>query len=156
MRGCLCTLFGTESRTSQMARPNPLDLTVCPTPDVMAFPLTIVPKLRTCIPHTKRFEDRAHARSSNRFVCGIQIIQGPVSLTIGDQNAIKSCRWNSDFYLSAVLNRATPLFSKYFLGAEQTRSLFLFCGNQVTVAPGQGWCGLVEAQGIAIRRAVPA
>ena len=33
MRGCLCTLFGTESRTSQMARPNPLDLTVCPTPD---------------------------------------------------------------------------------------------------------------------------
>ena len=30
-----------------MARPNPLDLTVCPTPDVMAFPLTIVPKLRT-------------------------------------------------------------------------------------------------------------
>jgi len=26
-----------------------------------------------------------------------------VSLTIGDQNAIKSCRWNSDFYLSAVL-----------------------------------------------------
>jgi len=29
-------------------------------------------------------------------------MQGPVSLTIGDQNAIKSCRWNSDFYLSAV------------------------------------------------------
>ena len=28
MRGCLCTLFGTESRTSQMARPIPLDLTV--------------------------------------------------------------------------------------------------------------------------------
>ena len=55
----LCTLFGTESRTSQMARPNPLDLTVCPTPDVMAFPLTIVPKLRTCIVHTKRFQDRA-------------------------------------------------------------------------------------------------
>jgi hypothetical protein len=30
-------------------------------------------------------------------------IQGPVSLTIGAQNAIKSCRWSSDFYLSAVL-----------------------------------------------------
>jgi hypothetical protein len=28
-----------------MARPNPLDLTVCPTPDVMAFPLAIVTKL---------------------------------------------------------------------------------------------------------------
>jgi hypothetical protein len=26
-----------------------------------------------------------------------------VSLTIGGQNAIKSCRWNSDFYLHAVL-----------------------------------------------------
>jgi hypothetical protein len=25
--------FGTKSRTSQMERPNPLDLTVCPTPD---------------------------------------------------------------------------------------------------------------------------
>jgi hypothetical protein len=37
---------GTKSRTSQMARPNSLDLTVCPTSDVMAFPLTIVPKLR--------------------------------------------------------------------------------------------------------------
>ena len=37
--------FGTNSRTSQMARPNPLDLTVCPTPDPVAFPLTIVPKL---------------------------------------------------------------------------------------------------------------
>ena len=61
------------------------------------------------------------------------------------------------FAHSANVNRATPLlFFKYFLGAEQTRSLFLFCGNQVTVAPGQGWCGLVEAQGIAIRRAVPA
>jgi hypothetical protein len=34
-------LFGTESRTSQMARPNPLDLTVCPTSDVMAFPLSV-------------------------------------------------------------------------------------------------------------------
>jgi hypothetical protein len=43
---------------------------------------------------------------------------------------------------------------KLMRGAEQTRSLFLFCGNQVTVAPGQGWLGLVEAQGIAIRRAV--
>jgi hypothetical protein len=38
--------FGTESRTSQMARPNPLDLTVCPTSDVMAFPLRIVRQLR--------------------------------------------------------------------------------------------------------------
>ena len=34
------------------------------------------------------------AGSSNRFVC---TIQGPVSLTIGGQNAIKSCRWSSDF-----------------------------------------------------------
>jgi hypothetical protein len=49
----------------------------------MAFPLTIVPKLRTW--------------SWNRFE---QTIQGPVSLTIGGQNAIKSCRWNwnSDFF----------------------------------------------------------
>ena len=44
-----------------MARPNPLDLTVCPTQDPVAFPLKIVPKLRTCM------------------------------VTIGDQNAIKSC-----------------------------------------------------------------
>jgi len=57
--------FGTVSRTSQMARPYPLDLTVCPTSDVMAFPLTIVPKLRTLIPHTMRFEG---AGSSNRFI----------------------------------------------------------------------------------------
>ena len=48
-----------KNPTSQMARPNPLDLTVHLTPDVMAFPLTIVPKLRTCIGHMKRFEDRA-------------------------------------------------------------------------------------------------
>ena len=41
------------------------------------------------------------ARSSNRFVCGIQ---GPVSLTIGAQNAIKSCRWSSSFYAPAVLS----------------------------------------------------
>ena len=40
---------------------------VCPTPDVMAFPLTIVPKLRTCIPHTKRFEDRASVLESLRM-----------------------------------------------------------------------------------------
>jgi hypothetical protein len=33
------------SRTSQMERPNPLDLTVCLTQDVMAFPLTIVPNV---------------------------------------------------------------------------------------------------------------
>jgi hypothetical protein len=37
--------------------------------------LTIVPKLRTCMPHTMRFEVRAG-------------IQGPVSLAIGGQNAI--------------------------------------------------------------------
>jgi hypothetical protein len=43
---------------------------------------------------------RPGAGSQNRFVCGIQ---GPVSLTIGDQNAIKSCRWSSSFYLHAVL-----------------------------------------------------
>jgi hypothetical protein len=27
-----------------------------------------------------------------------------VSLTIGDQNAIKSCRWSSDFYAPAVFS----------------------------------------------------
>ena len=27
-----------------------------------------------------------------------------MSLTIGDQNSIKSCRWSSNFYLSAVLS----------------------------------------------------
>jgi hypothetical protein len=41
-------------------------------------------------------------RSSNRFVWP-KIIQAPVSLTIGDQNAIKSCRWSSDFYLLSVV-----------------------------------------------------
>ena len=40
------------------------------------------------------------AGSSNRFVC---TIQGPVSLTIGAQNAIKSCRWSSSFYAPAVI-----------------------------------------------------
>ena len=34
-------------------------------------------------------------------------IQGPVSLTIGDQNAIKSCRWNSDFFSLRNLYYAT-------------------------------------------------
>ena len=33
------------------------------------------------------------------------LYRGPVSLTIGDQNAIKSCRWSSSFTLSAVLRR---------------------------------------------------
>jgi len=41
-----------------MARPNPLDLTVCPTPDVMAFPLTIVTKLRYKLPGLKTHLDR--------------------------------------------------------------------------------------------------
>jgi len=50
----------------------------------------------------KEEEGPSHgAGSQNRFVC---TLQGPVSLTVGDQNAIKSCRWNSDFYLSAVVN----------------------------------------------------
>jgi hypothetical protein len=44
---------------------------------------------------------RCHgAGSSNRFE---HTIQGPVSLTIGAQNAIKSCRWSSDFCLILVL-----------------------------------------------------
>jgi hypothetical protein len=120
MRGCLCTLFETKSRTSQMARPNPLDLTVCPKSDVMEFPLTIVPKLRTCVGHTKRFEDRGcpvleplrMRYTLQRAQCALKrlskfFIQGPVSvsLTIGTQNAIESCRWSSDFYmyLSAVV-----------------------------------------------------
>ena len=30
-----CTLFGTKSRTTQMARPNPLDLTLCPNQDLV-------------------------------------------------------------------------------------------------------------------------
>ena len=38
--------FGTESRTSQMARPIPLDLTVCPTANLVEFPLMIVRQLR--------------------------------------------------------------------------------------------------------------
>ena len=118
MRGCLCFLFGTESRTSQMARPNPLDLTVCPTPDVMAFPLTIVPKLRPCIVHTKRFEDR-------------------VSLTIGDQNAIKSCRWSSRFYLSAVVS----LFKAAELPRQTTlRRLRAACG---LTAPPRSKMGVI-------------
>jgi hypothetical protein len=32
-----------------------------------------------------------------------RLYRGPVSLTIGDQNAIKSCRWSSDFYLPPVV-----------------------------------------------------
>ena len=36
-------------------------------------------------------------------------IQGPVSLTIGDQNAIKSCRWSSSFYLHAVVSLQPPV-----------------------------------------------
>jgi hypothetical protein len=109
----------TKSRISQMERPNPLDLTVCPTPDVMAFPLTIVPKLRTCkliylrlgkrsayeavlrpscgqsVAGSRPTATQHRAGSQNRFVC---TTQGPVSLTIGDQNAVKSCRWSSNFY----------------------------------------------------------
>jgi hypothetical protein len=54
-----------NSRTSQMERPNSLDLTVYPTPDVMAFPLTIVPKLRTFIGCLKRFQDRAFDEAWN-------------------------------------------------------------------------------------------
>jgi hypothetical protein len=72
-------------------RPNPLDLTVCPTPDVMAFPLRIVPKLRTCLVCSKRFQDLAWCpvleplRTSNRL--RLYSIQGPVSLSIGGQNS---------------------------------------------------------------------
>ena len=53
-------------------RPNPLDLTVCPTPDAMAFPLTIVPKLRTCMVHTKRFGEFGpnHGGAFRPFDCG--------------------------------------------------------------------------------------
>ena len=91
MRGCPCTLFGTKSRTYLKWHAK----SVFVSPDVMAFPLTIVPKPRTCIPHTMRFGCLV------RFVCGIQ---GPVSLEIGGQNAIKSCRWSSDLYLPPVLS----------------------------------------------------
>jgi hypothetical protein len=50
----------------------------------------------------KRCSSGHRAGSQNRFVC---TIQGPVSLTIGGQNAIKSCRWSSSFYLHAVLRK---------------------------------------------------
>ena len=48
----------------------------------------------------------------NRFVCAIQM---PVSLTIGVQNAIESCRWSSIFYLPAVLRLLTRIGYKNIL-----------------------------------------
>ena len=54
---------------SKMARPKPLDLKVCPTPDLMEFPLTIVPRLRYWFVGLKADLDRAQccARSRNCF-----------------------------------------------------------------------------------------
>jgi hypothetical protein len=44
---------------------------------------------------------RAHkpfnALSTMKALLFVRVIQGPVSLTIGGQNAIKSCRWSSSF-----------------------------------------------------------
>ena len=112
-------LVGTESCTSQMARPNPLDLKVCPTPVCHGISVDDCAKFENLYtpyeavrgpPRCPVLEPlRMRARSSNRFVWGMQ---GPVSLTIGDQNAIKSCRWSSDFYLSAVLTQCRALSAR--------------------------------------------
>ena len=44
-----------------MARPNPLDLTVCPTSDVMEFPLRVVRQLRYQFVHSMQFPGHAMA-----------------------------------------------------------------------------------------------
>ena len=66
------------------------------------IPLTIAPKLRICIVQSKQFLDRQGV--SSREPLRMHYIQIPVSLTIGVQNAIESCRWSSIFYLPAVVS----------------------------------------------------
>ena len=75
----------------------PTHTAACPQGDLLCVWSSIEIAIRKIINKT------SYTGSQNSEPLRMRYTGSCVSLTIGDQNAIKSCRWSSNFYLIAVL-----------------------------------------------------